>query len=58
MSYEMKSHGKEIIKGAYDKIAEKKKAALINKLKKPFKGEEGKGMSKKEENLRGKNVNQ
>ena len=58
MSYEMKSHGKEIIKGAHEKIAAKKKAALINKLKKPFKGEEGKGMSKKEENIKGTNENQ
>lgn len=54
----MKSHGKEIIANAHKKNEAKKKALEGKKLKNPFKGEEGEKFSKKQDNLRGKNVNQ
>jgi hypothetical protein len=41
-----------------DVIPRKKRALESKKLKTPFGGEEGKGMSRKEENLKGKNENQ
>ena len=51
----MKNYGKQIIKEFHEKKA---KSSVLKSKKSPFKGEVGKMISRKEENLKGRTINE